>query len=57
VNVGGKVSYHDKFHPDESLESNLYTVIPKGPLQVQQSAAIMHVANIKFRRLILSNRR
>ncbi|CAG9995425.1 unnamed protein product [Clonostachys byssicola] len=57
VNVGGKVSYHDKFHPDESLESNLYTVIPKGPLQVQQSAAIMHVANIKLRRLLLSNRR
>ncbi|CAH0038528.1 unnamed protein product [Clonostachys solani] len=57
VNVGGKVSYHDKFHPDENLESDLYTVIPKGSLQVQQSAAIMHVANIKLRRLLLSNHR
>ncbi|VUC22740.1 unnamed protein product [Clonostachys rosea] len=57
VNVGGKISYHDKFHPDEGLSSALYTVIPKGSLQVQQSAAIMHVANIKLRRLLLSNRR
>ncbi|KJZ71139.1 hypothetical protein HIM_09493 [Hirsutella minnesotensis 3608] len=49
--LGGKKTYNDKFRPDEELSSGLYIVFPGGPSLVQQAVAVMHVANIKIRRI------
>ncbi|UNI18455.1 hypothetical protein JDV02_004723 [Purpureocillium takamizusanense] len=50
--LGGKRTYNDKFHPDESQSSELYVVLPGGPSLLRQAAAVMHVANIRIRRLL-----
>lgn len=52
--LGGKKSYNDKFRPDEELSSSLYVVLPGGASVLQQAVAVMHVANIKMRRLLLA---
>jgi lysylphosphatidylglycerol synthetase-like protein (DUF2156 family) len=54
--VGGKAAYFDKFRPDDDLTSNLYIVVPNGPLQLRRSTALMHVANIKLRQVVASAR-
>ncbi|KAJ6438145.1 hypothetical protein O9K51_08734 [Purpureocillium lavendulum] len=51
--LNGKRTFNDKFHPDESLSSDLYVVLPGGSSLVRQAAAVMHVANIKIRRLLV----
>ncbi|OAQ57646.1 hypothetical protein VFPFJ_11736 [Purpureocillium lilacinum] len=51
--LSGKRTFNDKFHPDESQSSDLYVVLPGGPSLVRQAAAVMHVANIKIRRLLV----
>ncbi|KAF2099168.1 hypothetical protein NA57DRAFT_76400 [Rhizodiscina lignyota] len=54
--VGGKKAYHDKFRPDTSLQSGLYIIFPDGVPGPRHAAAVMHVANIKIRQLIVPNR-
>ncbi|KJZ69669.1 hypothetical protein HIM_10942 [Hirsutella minnesotensis 3608] len=49
----GKKPYNDKFRPDEELSSGLYIVFPGGTSLLQQAVAVMHVANIKIRRLFV----
>jgi len=51
--LGGKRTYNNKFHPDESQSSELYVVLPGGSSLLRQAAAVMHVANIKIRRLLI----
>lgn len=48
----GKKQYNDKFHPDEELSTPLYIVLPGGLPLLSQAVAVMHVANIKIRRLV-----
>ncbi|KAJ9148578.1 Lysylphosphatidylglycerol biosynthesis bifunctional protein LysX [Pleurostoma richardsiae] len=52
IPVGGKKAYHDKFRPDESQHSRLYILFPEDVPGYRHSAAVMHVANIKLRRLM-----
>ncbi|KAF4586046.1 hypothetical protein GQ602_005351 [Ophiocordyceps camponoti-floridani] len=54
VRLGGKKAYHDKFRPDDALGSDLYIAMPSVAVPVQQSLALMHVANIRLRRLFLA---
>ncbi|KAH6900816.1 hypothetical protein B0T10DRAFT_37728 [Thelonectria olida] len=48
VPVDGKAAYFNKFRPDDSKSSDLYIAIPSGLFQVQQSTALMHIANLKM---------
>lgn len=52
LHVAGKKDYHDKFHPDESQQSNLYLVFPPGLPSIRQMSGVVHVANIKMREVI-----
>ncbi|KAH7014729.1 hypothetical protein EDB80DRAFT_761080 [Ilyonectria destructans] len=52
IPVDGKKAYHDRFRPDPALQSRLFIVLPGGLPSLRPSAAVMHVANIKIRRLI-----
>lgn len=51
--VAGKKAYNDKFHPDPTLESNLYVVFPKRIFPIQEALAIMKVAHIRAINLLL----
>jgi len=51
VSVGGKKEYNDKFRPDEEQESRLFLVFPPGVPSLRQFVAIVHVANIRLRRV------
>ncbi|KAL1857651.1 hypothetical protein VTK73DRAFT_7980 [Phialemonium thermophilum] len=53
VAVGGKKAYHDKFRPDEEQASRLYIVFPDGTPGLKQAMAVMHVANIRLRRVVI----
>lgn len=52
LHVAGKKDYHDKFHPDEKQQQNLYLVFPHGIPSIRHMSAVVHVANIKFRKTI-----
>ncbi|TVY59625.1 hypothetical protein LSUE1_G009427 [Lachnellula suecica] len=52
LHVAGKKDYHDKFHPDETQQSNLYLVFPPGIPSIRHMSGIVHVANIKLREVI-----
>ncbi|KAG9230410.1 hypothetical protein BJ875DRAFT_472301 [Amylocarpus encephaloides] len=54
VHVSGKKGYHDKFHPDETQQSNLYLVFPPGIPSLKHMSAVAHVANIKIRQAMLA---
>ncbi|KAK2616753.1 hypothetical protein QQS21_000365 [Conoideocrella luteorostrata] len=49
--VVGKKTYNDKFHPDPSLQSNLYVVFPKAVFPLQEALAIMKVAHIRLKHI------
>ncbi|KAF4458681.1 hypothetical protein FALBO_14576 [Fusarium albosuccineum] len=51
MHVDGKANFLNKFRPDDSLDYDLHIVIPSRVLRVQQSAALMHVANLRLRSL------
>lgn len=51
--VSGKKAYHDKFRPDKSQQSGLHILFPDGIPGPRHSMAVMHVANVKVRRLIV----
>ncbi|PWY94579.1 hypothetical protein BO94DRAFT_531524 [Aspergillus sclerotioniger CBS 115572] len=52
--LAGKKAYHDKWKPDEGLEDPLYIVFPGGGVpDVRGVVALMHVANVKIRRVVL----
>lgn len=48
VPVDGKAAYYNKFRPDDSKSSDLYIAVPRGIFQVQQSTALMHIANLEM---------
>jgi len=50
--VSGKKAYHDKFHPDEKLGTDLYLVYPEGVPTLRNALALMHVTNIRTTQLI-----
>lgn len=52
VSAGGKKCYNDKFRPDDELASDVYIVLPKGTLHMREMMALMHVTNIKPKRLL-----
>ena len=51
--VSGKLTYFNKFHPDETLSSKLFVCIPCKGLAIRESLALMKLANIDFRYLII----
>ncbi|KAH6666608.1 hypothetical protein B0J14DRAFT_603998 [Halenospora varia] len=55
LHVAGKKDYHDKFHPDDTQQSNLYIVFPPGIPSLRQMSAIVHVANIRMRKVMFKN--
>jgi hypothetical protein len=55
LHVAGKKNYHDKFHPDDTQQSNLYIVFPHGIPSLRQMSAIVHVANIRMRKVLFKN--
>jgi Phosphatidylglycerol lysyltransferase, C-terminal len=52
LHVAGKKDYHDKFHPDQEQQQNLYLVFPPGIPGLRHMSAVVHVANIKLRKTI-----
>lgn len=54
--VGGKQTFYDKFHPDESMDNNMYVVIPtRGLPKLRHMKAIMHNANIDISSVLREN--
>ncbi|KAE8144914.1 hypothetical protein BDV25DRAFT_81401 [Aspergillus avenaceus] len=51
--IGGKKAYHDKFRPDPDLDSSLYLVFPSGVPGPRHMVAMIHMANISIRKVIL----
>lgn len=51
--VSGKLTYFNKFRPDESLSSKLFVCIPTRGLAIRESLALMKLANIDFRYVII----
>lgn len=49
--VSGKRIYNDKFHPDPTLETELYVIFPRATFPVQEALAIMKVAHIRPKHL------
>lgn len=47
----GKQAHHDKFKPDGSQGSPLYTLFPTGAPSFRQWVAVSHMSNISIRRL------
>jgi hypothetical protein len=54
LRVAGKKSYHDKFHPDQEQQQNLYLVFPPGIPSWRHMCAVIHVANIKLRSTVFT---
>ncbi len=54
LKLSGKKEYHDKFKPDEALESGLYLMFPSGIPGPRHILSIMHLVNIEVRGLIYS---
>lgn len=54
LRVGGKKEYHDKFRPDELQQSGLHLVFPSGVPGPRHMAAIIHLANISVRQLLVT---
>ncbi|KAK4545235.1 hypothetical protein LTR36_003415 [Oleoguttula mirabilis] len=52
LHVAGKKDYHDKFHPDLEQQQNLYLVFPPGIPGWRHMSAVVHVANISFRKTL-----
>ncbi|KAF5235117.1 hypothetical protein FAUST_7280 [Fusarium austroamericanum] len=52
VPVTGKSAFFNKFHPDESLSSNLFIYLLSKGIPIRGSIALMHFANINIRQLI-----
>ncbi|KAJ5157644.1 uncharacterized protein N7482_008744 [Penicillium canariense] len=53
----GKKAYHDKFRPDPEQDSGLYLVFPGGLPGPRQFLAMIHMANISLRKLVLADLR
>jgi lysylphosphatidylglycerol synthetase-like protein (DUF2156 family) len=52
LHVAGKKDYHDKFHPDQEQQQNLYLVFSPGIPTLRHMSAVVHMANIKLRETI-----
>ncbi|SPJ79921.1 uncharacterized protein FTOL_08312 [Fusarium torulosum] len=52
VPTSGKVTYFNKFYPDETLASKLFICLPGRGLPVLESIALMHFANMDIRKLL-----
>ena len=50
--IGLKKNYHDKFRPDEALESGLHLVYPDGVPGLRHMLACLHIANISAKKLV-----
>lgn len=57
LKVGGKKNYHAKFQPDETQQSALYLVFPDGTPGVRHMSAMVHIANISLRQLVVTKMR
>ncbi|KAJ5371976.1 Lysylphosphatidylglycerol synthetase domain of unknown function DUF2156 [Penicillium concentricum] len=49
--IGGKKTYHDKFRPDPTQDSDLYLVFPSGIPSPRHVLAMTHMANISLRKI------
>ena len=54
LRVAGKKDYHAKFRPDESQQSALFLVFPDGIPGIRHMTAMVHIANISVRQLVVT---
>ena len=54
LKVAGKKDYHAKFRPDETQQSALFLVFPDGVPGIRHMTAMVHIANISVRQLVIS---
>ncbi|KAE8423627.1 hypothetical protein BDV36DRAFT_306148 [Aspergillus pseudocaelatus] len=53
--IHGKKAYHDKFRPDSSKTSALYLIFPSSVFGLRYLLAMIHLANIGLRKLLLAD--
>ncbi|GAD99070.1 conserved hypothetical protein [Paecilomyces variotii No. 5] len=57
LHMEGKKKYHDKWQPDENQGSNLYLIFPSSIPGPRHITAILHMANIRIRKVVFSHSR